>query len=173
LEYQEFISTKSYIPNNVGFVANEINSYLKDFQGDIVNWAVKRGRSAAFADTGLGKTLMQLSWAEAIHFHTGKPVLILAPLAVSRQTIEEAEKFSIMPVKYIRNESEMTDYGIYITNYEMQQYFNPETFAGIVLDESSILKNQIGRTRIEIIDRWSKVDYRLSCTATPSPNDFV
>jgi len=173
-EYQEFLETKQFDDIASGFVVDNLNKNMFDFQKAIVKWALIRGRAAIFADTGLGKTLMQSEWAQKVAEHTDKPVLIFAPLAVAKQTIKEAEKFDIVPIKYIRHSEEMDGKNrIYIANYEMQSHIDPALFSGVVLDESSILKNQMGRTRIDMIERWGTVPYRLSCTATPSPNDFM
>lgn len=173
MSYEDFLETKQFKEVKAGFQQDDLNTMLKDFQSPLVRWALKRGRAALFADTGLGKTLMQLEWAHCVHLHTNKPILIIAPLAVAEQTIEEGEKFGISGVRYVRHHSEIKGNGLYITNYEMQHQFDPDYFAGIVLDESSILKNQTGKIRNEMIERWGIVPYRLSCTATPSPNDFM
>ncbi len=132
---------------------------------------MRRGRAAIFADTGLGKTLMQTSWADAVAKHTGGNVLIFAPLCVAHQTVEESAKFGI-EVNYCRKQDDIKS-GINITNYEMLEHFDIESFIGIVLDESSIIKNRDGKTRNALIDSCRNVQYRLSCTATPSPNDFM
>lgn len=172
--YDQFITSKQFVPHAEGFDVSGLNEELKGFQEAIVKWACKRGRAAVFADTGLGKTFMQCEWARLISEQTADPVIIFAPLAVAEQTICEAKKFNIADIKYIRHSSEMdNDHSLYIANYEMQHEIPPALFSGVVLDESSILKNQTGRTRIEMIERWGSVDYRLSCTATPSPNDFM
>lgn len=173
IAYDDFIGSKEYAAVASGFEVDDLNPELKDFQDAIVKWACKRGRSAIFADTGLGKTFMQCEWARLVHEYTEGDVIIFAPLAVAEQTIREAAKFDIADIQYIRSSEEMTGSGIYISNYEMQHELDPALFSGVVLDESSILKNQMGRTRTEMIDRWGSVDYRLSCTATPSPNDFM
>lgn len=171
--YTEFLEAKQFDDITNGFVVDNLNEKLFDFESVIVRWALVRGRAAIFADTGLGKTFMQSEWAQKVAEHTNKPVLIFAPLAVSSQTIKEAEKFNITPIKYIRHSNEVTGNNqIYITNYEMQAHIDPSLFSGVVLDESSILKNQTGKTRNEMIRRWGILPYRLSCTATPSPNDF-
>lgn len=145
----------------------ELNPMLFDFQHDIVSWALKRGRAAIFADCGMGKTPMQLEWAR----HIPGRVLIVAPLAVSAQTIREAEKFHEDPLEYSPDGSVTSR--ITITNYERIEHFDPEMFTGIVLDESSILKSYTGKYRTELIERFGKVQYRLACTATPAPNDFM
>lgn len=144
---------------------NELNGNMFDFQKFIVTRALKAGKYAIFADCGLGKTLMQLEWANQVSKHTGKPVLILAPLAVSGQTIKEGEKFGIAVRKYDGGN------GIQITNYEQLENIDCSLFAGVVLDESSILKNFEGATKKLIIDSFAQTPYKLACTATPSPND--
>lgn len=149
---------------------------LFPFQKALVEWAVKRGRAAIFADTGLGKTRMQLSWAQQIHQYSGNRVLILAPLCVAQQTVAEGSSIGVT-VKYVRESHEIGETGIYITNYEMlkncDDWIRKGYFDGIVLDESSILKNQDGKTRKYITELAKQFPYRLSCTATPSPNDYM
>jgi len=140
---------------------------LFDFQRDIVNWALRRGRAAIFADCGMGKTPMQLEWAK----HIPGEVLILAPLAVSAQTVREGAKFGV-PVAYARKDSQITE-RITVTNYEMLDHFDIDRFAGVVLDESSILKAYDGKTRTAIIDGFAQTPFRLACTATPAPNDYM
>ena len=173
MDYSEFLEAKKVLPVISGHdVADaELNANLFDFQRAIVKWAIKRGRAAIFADTGLGKTLMQTSWADEVVKETGGDVLILAPLCVAHQTVGEGEKFGIA-INYCRDQSGIKP-GINITNYEMLDRFDFDAFHGIVLDESSIIKNRDGKTRNAIIDACKNVPYRLSCTATPSPNDFM
>lgn len=171
-EYQEFIKQKSFRHIEAGFVADDLPYPLFDYQEPIVRWSLKRGKSAIFADTGLGKTIMQLAWADQVAKYTGGPVIVLAPLAVSNQTIEEGEKYGI----YVEKANPGAPFfgpGIVITNYEQLHKFNPDEFRGIVLDESSILKGMDGRRRKEITEFGRHIPYRLSCTATPSPNDFM
>lgn len=171
VNYQDFLEAKKIQPIITGFKAESLNPNLFDFQKVIVEWALRRGRSAIFADTGLGKTLMQTSWADAVVKYTGGNVLIFAPLCVAHQTVEESAKFGIS-VNYCRKQDDIKD-GINITNYEMLEHFDVESFIGVVLDESSIIKNRDGKTRNALIDSCRNVQYRLSCTATPSPNDFM
>jgi len=173
MKYEEFIENKKIQPIISGFDidADNLNSNLFDFQRVIVKWALKRGRAAIFADTGLGKTLMQTTWAHEVVNNTGGNVLIFAPLCVAQQTVEEGRKFGI-DIHYCRSGEKIND-GINITNYEMLEHFDLSEFAGVVLDESSILKNRDGKTRNAMIDACQQVPYRLSCTATPSPNDFM
>ena len=168
MNYDDFIASKKKIEVPTGHNPGDLNEHLFDFQHAIVTWAVRRGRAAIFADTGLGKTLMQLSWAQEVQRHTGGKVLILAPLAVSEQTIEQGSTFGIDVSRYAGQTAD----GIYITNYERIEEAFATEWAGIVLDESSILKSHDGKTRTKIIDYAQGIPYRLSCTATPSPNDF-
>lgn len=140
---------------------------LFPFQRDIVAWALRRGRAAIFADTGLGKTLIQLAWAAQVERH-GR-VLILTPLAVAEQSAREAERFGI-PAAACRED---TGAPITITNYERMHLFDPSAYVGIVLDESSILKAYDGKTRNAIIEAFRDTRWRLACTATPAPNDFT
>jgi len=170
MEYDSFIQSKAKKVMPVGFSANGINQQLFDFQRAIVKWACLRGRAAIFADTGLGKTPMQVEWARQVANHTGGRVLIVAPLCVAQQTEEEAAKFGIRSA--YKRRDDVTEQ-IIITNYEMLDHFDPMQFAGVVLDESSILKSHDSKTRVKIIEMFSAVPYRLSCTATPSPNDFM
>lgn len=170
VDYTEFLSTKRIKVPDAGFDVEQVNDSLFGFQKDIVRWALRKGRAAVFADTGLGKTAMQLEWAHRVYRHTGGDVLILAPLAVGAQTAREGEKFGI-PVTLCRDASDVRP-GINVTNYERLHHFGPEGFAGLVLDESSILKGFDGKTRRSITDFGSKIDYRLACTATPAPNDL-
>lgn len=170
-EYAEFLAEKSIRVAPVGFDPKmPIRDSLFPFQKAIVRWALKRGRAAVFADCGLGKTLMQLEWADHVCREASGRVLILAPLAVSMQTVAEGERFGIT-VKYARSPQAETP--ITITNYEMLDHFNPKDFSGIVLDESSILKAYEGKTRTKIIESFSETPFRLACTATPAPNDFM
>lgn len=171
MKYEDFVKAKRRSEVPTGHNPGELNSNLFDFQRTIVSWAIRRGRAAIFADTGLGKTLMQLSWAHDVASHTGGSVLVLAPLAVSEQTIEQGAKFGI-EVKRVPNGESVDGPGIWITNYERIDAIDFGSLAGLVLDESSILKSQDGKTRTKIIEQSQSVPYRLSCTATPSPNDF-
>lgn len=169
--YESFVSAKRRAEVPTGHQPGRLNANLFDFQSAIVSWAVRRGRAAIFADTGLGKTLMQLSWADEVAKHTGGMVLILAPLAVSEQTIEQGKTFGIH-VQRVSHGNTPNDAGVWITNYERMDAIDFESLHGLVLDESSILKAHDGKTRTRIIDAAQGIPYRLSCTATPSPNDF-
>lgn len=173
MKYQEFLKTKEYHYENTGFDIDisELNSNLFDFQKQIVKWALKKGRCALFLDTGLGKTICQLEFANQVCKKENGRALILAPLAVSRQTKSEGEKFGI-EVNICRTQSDVKD-GINITNYEMLKHFNPDEFVCVVLDESSILKASLGKMSNDIIDIFRFTKYKLACTATPSPNDYT
>ncbi len=170
MRYEDFIAAKRRAETASGHAPDELNEHLFDFQNAIVAWAVRRGRAAIFADTGLGKTLMQLAWADEVVRHTGGIVYVLAPLAVSEQTIQQGQTFGI---EVTRANEMPTRSGIYITNYERMDAIDFTKLSGIVLDESSILKSHDGKTRTALIEACQGVPYRLSCTATPSPNDFV
>lgn len=171
--YNQFLQTKQKNHVKSGFTASALNSNLFPFQSFIVDRALKAGKYAIFADCGLGKTLMQLEWANQVVKHTAKPVLILAPLAVTGQTLQEGKKFGIDCMKYYPEMYAMdnTPAGIYISNYEQLDNINIDDFAGVVLDESSILKNFEGATKNLIIECFKDTPYKLACTATPSPND--
>ena len=166
--YQDFLlaKQKSHIFSGFDIDESNLNKSMFDFQKFIVKRALKAGKYAIFADCGLGKTLMQLEWANQVNQHTGKPVLILAPLAVSGQTIKEGKKFHIDVCKYDGGNSP-----IQISNYEQLENINTSIFSGVVLDESSILKNFDGAIKKLIIDLFVNTPYKLACTATPSPND--
>jgi len=169
-DYQQFLNTKGIRNDMEGFEPLWMPDFLYDFQKKLVEWSLRKGKAALFEDCGLGKTPQQLVWAQNIVEKTNKKVLILTPLAVSYQTVKEAEKFGI---KITRTQNGNAHKGINVTNYERLGRFNSKDFAGIVCDESSILKNFDGKTRRLITDFMSNIDYRLLCTATPAPNDFV
>lgn len=174
-QYKEFLKSKVQRVTEAGFTVDEsmLNKNLFDFQRYIVAKALKMGKYAVFADCGLGKTLMQLEWAHHVSMHTGKPVLILCPLAVAGQTIKEGEKFGIKVQRFVVNETVKLQSTIYITNYDQLDNVNPDLFSGIVLDESGIIKNHEGATKNLVIDKFQYTPYKLACTATPSPNDFM
>lgn len=171
MQYESFLEHKRIIFQASGFKVNhtDLNNILFEFQRDLTVWAIRKGRAAIFADTGLGKTYMQVEWARIIYKKTHKPVLIIAPLSVARQTVGEARKLNV-DVVYSRN-GEV--HPITITNYEMIDKFNPADFSGIVLDESSILKSLTGKTRQKLIEMFTETKYKLCCTATPAPNDIA
>ena len=171
MEYKQFLENKKHTIGNFGFEPNYIPDIAFDFQKYIVEKAVLKGRMAIFADTGLGKTLIQLSIAKNIIQHTNKKVLILTPLAVAFQFILEAEKLSIDDIEYSKDGKHTKK--IIICNYERLHYFNSEDFVGVILDESSILKNFDGKIKTQVTSFVKKIPYRYLSTATPSPNDFI
>lgn len=168
--YLSFLEHKAQLGDDHGFTPKELPPFLFDFQAELVTWALRKGRAAIFADCGLGKTPMQLAWADQVHRRTKKPVLILTPLAVSFQTVAEAEKFGIDAQRSISGEITTP---VVVCNYQRLQHFNPQDFAGVVCDESSILKSFEGATRDAITVFMRKVPYRLLCTATAAPNDYI
>lgn len=165
--YSDFLAAKRAADLPDGFSAHGLPNGLFDFQRAIVEWACRRGRAAIFADTGLGKTAMQMAWADQVRREGS--VLVVAPLAVAQQSVSEAAKFGIT-AQYAR---EPIDCGITVTNYEMLRHFDLSRYVGVVLDESSILKAHDGKTRTAVIEAARSVPYRLSCTATPAPNDYM
>tara|TARA_R110001592_G_C13145506_1_gene747694 strand:+ start:94 stop:1470 length:1377 start_codon:yes stop_codon:yes gene_type:complete len=171
MNYEEFVKSKKHLLGSFGFEPNYIPSMAFDFQREIITRAVKKGRIAVFADTGLGKTLIQLSIAQNVVNHTKGKVLILTPLAVAFQFILEAEKMGITDIEYSKDGNHTKS--IVICNYERLHYFNSEDFKGVVLDESSILKNFDGKIKSQITSFVKKLPYRFLSTATPSPNDFI
>jgi len=174
MEYAEYIRQREITPVVSGFEAEESQfpDAMFDHQRAAVKWACRRGRAGVFMDTGLGKTITQLTWADQVVRHTGGFVIVLAPLAVAHQTVREAGKFGLSAT-IAESDDDIKDPGVYVTNYEKLHRFTPEQFAGVVLDESSILKGMQGRVRAQITEFFSQTPYRLSCTATPSPNDFM
>lgn len=169
-DYRSYLDTKSQGGAYCGFEPIWMPSFLFDFQAAMVDWAVRKGRAAIFADCGLGKTPMGLTWASNVARKTGKPVLFLTPLAVASQTVREAQKFDIDAV-HSKDGSSVGH--IIVANYERLHYFKPDDFAGVVCDESSILKAFAGQRRGEITAFMRKVPYRLLQTATAAPNDYV
>ena len=167
------MKSKQIITKSSGFDidVSELNHSLFDWQKAVVKWALKKGKCALFEDCGLGKTLQQLVWAFIVYLYTGGNVLILAPLAVAAQTQKEGEKFGIHTT--ICRSQEDVQPGINIANYEMLEHFNPTEFIGIVLDESSILKSYMGKTKRQIVEMFKDTPYKLACTATPAPNDHM
>lgn len=170
MSYEEFLNNKSQSGSLDGFKPLWMPDFLFDFQQALVDWSIRKGKSALFEDCGLGKTPQQLVWGENIIRHTNKSVLILTPLAVSLQTVREAEKFGI---DCQRSNDGTVRPNITVTNYERLHYFDPSRFAGVVCDESSILKSFDGATRKAVTDFMRKVPYRLLATATAAPNDYV
>ena len=173
LPYEEFLAQKHIRADWFGFEPDEnrYSSLLFDWQRDICTWAIRKGRAALFASCGLGKSGMQLTWADAVCNHTSGNVLILAPLAVAQQTRREGIKFGV-DVTVCRSQSDVKP-GINITNYDILDKFDACSFVGIVLDESSLLKNYTGKTKQALCSKFKNTEYRLCCTATPAPNDHM
>lgn len=175
MTYEKWLDNKRTIARDAGFELPEsfgMTEGLKDWQSRCVRFALRKGRSALFADTGLGKTFMQLEWARIVASHCNSRVLILAPLAVAAQTVREGAKWGIHVVQVDHQSGVVCD-GIYITNYDRADQFEMGDFSGIVLDESSIIKSFTGATTKDLTQRCSVIPYRLCCSATPSPNDHV
>lgn len=176
ISYEDFLKTKEYKIINYGFEADNLNNNLFDYQREIVRWALRKGKAALFEDTGLGKTIQQLAWADAVVKHQQELngegyVLILAPLAVSKQTAKEGLKFGIS-CNLVEEMDDVRE-GISITNYEKLHKFDVSIFDGVILDESSILKSYSGKTTKQIEDVFRNTKFKLCCTATPSPNDYT
>jgi SNF2 family DNA or RNA helicase len=170
MDYSDFIEGKSQLDGNYGFDPIELNSYLFPFQEAITKWAVRKGRGAIFADCGLGKTIMELDWGQNVYLHTGKPVLIITPLAVGKQFVTEADKFGFEVARAKNGEIKAP---IVITNYERLHYFDSDKFGGVVCDESSILKSFDGIRKAQITEFMRLHKYRLLGTATAAPNDYT
>lgn len=173
MEYQEFIRSKQRTIKPMGFEVDKdrLNERLFPWQRDVVQWSVRRGRAALFEECGLGKTLQQLAWAERVHEKTKRPVVVHTPVGVRAQTKQEATKFGIAcNVEVVNEQAEIID-GINLVNYEKLKRFDTSVFSGVVLDESSILKNFTGSTKRMLCEAYSATPYRLACTATPAPND--
>ena len=168
--YADFLDEKTQLGGFHGFTPVNMPDHLFDFQKSLVEWACRKGRAAIFADCGLGKTPMQLDWADQVVRHTNKRVLILTPLAVAAQTIEEGDKFG---VECARSHEGKPQSKITVTNYERLHLFDPNDYVGMVCDESSILKSFDGARRGEITEFMRKMPYRLLCTATAAPNDYI
>lgn len=171
MDYQNFLETKRHSISNYGINTFELPDSMFDYQRYVTKYAIKKGRCAIFLDTGLGKTLIELTIARNYARHTNKPVLLITPLAVAFQFIKEAEKFGIDDIEYSKNGKYASK--IVICNYERLSYFDPNDFECVILDESSILKNFDGAIKTHITSFLKKVKYRFLFTATPSPNDFI
>lgn len=178
MTYDEFLQQKDLLTVSTGFTVDrdKLSDKLFDFQRDIVRWALAKGKAAIFADCGLGKTLMQLEWCSQIWSHMDDKgmdcrVLILAPLSVAAQTKKEGEKFGYN-VNICETQNDVIS-GINITNYEKLDKFDCSSFDAVVLDESSILKSFTGKVKQQILDSFADTPYKLACTATPAPNDFM
>jgi superfamily II DNA or RNA helicase len=175
VDYRSFIESKRKTLRPFGFTLNKekINRRLFPWQRDVVEWALRRGRAALFEDCGLGKTLQQLEWAAHVWRFSGKPVVVHCPVGVRSQTKAEAEKFEIAASVAVVDEQGGVIDGINLVNYEKMHKFNPSLWGGVVLDESSVLKSFTGSTKRQLIDAYRSTPYRLACTATPAPNDFM
>jgi DNA modification methylase len=172
--YRKFLRNKAPVDPSTGFKVSpdDLSPFLFDFQRAITAWDLERGRAANWLDCGMGKTIIQLDWARMVSLHTKKPVIIAAPLAVSQQTQREGVKFNI-PVTICAQQSDIVP-GVNITNYEkLDRFPDPSQFGGIVLDESSILKAFDGKTRKRLTEYSQSIPFRLACTATPAPNDYM
>jgi hypothetical protein len=171
-QYEDFLARKRMVDPATGLkVVPALHPSMFEFQRDITSWALRRGRAALFAGTGLGKSLMELAWADAVHRETGKDILHLAPLAVSAQMQREAVKFGIA-AQVVPFQSRVHP-GINITNYQKIEHFDLSHFGGVILDESSILKSVDGHYRTKLIEACASIPFRLAATATPAPNDFM
>lgn len=172
MSYEAFLSSKRATVPSVGITEPPtLSQALFPFQQDLVRWGLRRGRAALFADTGLGKTGMQLAWADAVARATGRPVIILTPLAVAAQTVREAPKFGI-EATLCRDGSDVAN-GINVTNYDRLHRFDASAFGAVVLDESSCLKDFASATRNALMSAFRDAPLKLCCTATPSPNDYT
>lgn len=174
MEYSDFLKTKELQSIETGFDVDksELNENLFNFQKDIVAWALKKGKAAVLIGCGLGKTIIQLSFAEQVYKRVGGKVLIIAPLSVVQQTKREAEKFGISEVNICRSQADVKD-GLNITNYEMVEHFDPKKFVAVILDESSILKSFTSKSTMKLTDMFCRTPYKLLCSATIAPNDFT
>lgn len=172
MKYSDFLAGKAIVDPDTG-IENPVglSPHLRGFQRDITKWALRRGRAAIFAGTGLGKSFMELEWCKAVAAHTGKPSLILTPLAVAAQFVTEGDKWG-NAVTHARNGADIRP-GINVTNYEKIEHFDISQLGAIVLDESSILKSYDGKTRSLLINTCKQVPFRLAASATPAPNDFM
>lgn len=171
MQYQDFVSLKSAIIDASGFSPSSLAYGLFPHQHDLTAWALRRGRAAIFADTGLGKSRMQIAWADQVRKHTGRDVLILAPLAVADQTTAEAASIGV-DVAHVKDGADVLP-GISITNYDRLHRFDPDRFGAIVLDESSVIKHHASKTLATLLEAFRNTPYKLACTATPSPNDWT
>lgn len=170
--YEQFLARKAVTDPNTGLISwPPLPEQMFPFQQDITSWALRRGRAALFAGTGLGKSFMELAWADAIHRETGKDILHLAPLAVTAQMVREADKFGIK-ARAARSQADALS-GTNITNYQKIEHFDLSRFGGVILDESSILKSYDGHYRTMLIRECARIPFRLAATATPAPNDFM
>lgn len=174
-DYAGFLARKSALPPAAGMRVEDVPPLppaMKPFQTACVRWALRRGRAALFENTGLGKTVQLLAWARAVCDHAQGRVLVLCPLAVAEQMRGEAEKFGVNGVAYTPDGTRASS-DIVLTNYERFERFDPGDYVGVVLDESSLLKSQDGKTRAALTDAFAETPWKLCCTATPAPNDYA
>jgi hypothetical protein len=172
-DYRAFLSTKVQKLQPMGFEPGDMNPRMHDWQAECTRWFIRRGRSAAFQGTGLGKTFQQLEWSRHVYEHTGGMVMLHCPIGVRAQTKREAEKFAIQAPVHVPDTQSEAKPGINLVNYEKLHNFDPATFAGVVLDESSVLKNLAGKVKRQLVEGYINTPYRLCCTATPAPNDHM
>lgn len=172
IDYATFLASKRALAEAQGFAPGPLHPRHFGFQRDAVTWAIRQGRAALFEDTGLGKTGQQIEWAAQVQRHTGGRALIVAPLAVAPQTIGEAAALGV-GLTYVRSQSECRAPGLYITNYDRIDAFDGAAWSGVALDESSILKSYTGKTKQKLLSMFARTPYRLACTATPAPNDYL
>ena len=171
--YEKFLEAKRFTPVVSGLATvPALHPAMFPHQRDTCSWALRLGRAAAFLGTGMGKSLIELEWARVVSEHAGLPVLLLAPLAVAYQMVTEGQKFGIKAV-YCADAENAEGVSIVVTNYERMEHFDPANFAGVVLDESSILKSFDGATRTALIEAFRDTPYKLAATATPAPNDHM
>lgn len=171
MTYEDFLKTKAITVESCGFECEERNPKLFDWQNDVVRWALRKGKAAVFSDCGTGKSRILLQWAQKVHEHTGEPMLLLAPLAVTQQTKREGVLCGI-DVNVVRDQSQCVN-GLNITNYEMLEHFDPSGFAGVVCDESGCIKHKEAKTRMMLQEMFRDTKYKLCLTATPAPNDYM
>jgi hypothetical protein len=172
MDYSSFVGAKAPAIIKAGFAPDIQGDHLWEWQRDCVDWACQLGRGALLEDTGLGKTRQQIEWARQVANHTGRRVLILAPLAVGAQTVREGQAIGVEGIAQSRTPDDIST-PIVVTNYERAHIYNPADFVGVVLDESSILKSFMGKTKRMLLESFGATPYRLSCTATPAPNDHL
>lgn len=171
MEYDEFIKSKAQWKHDGGFDPGGLPGFLFDFQAYLVDWALRRGRGAIFADCGMGKTAMELAWGQKVIEHTNKPVLLVTPIAVGAQVVAEAEKFGIL-AKRTRDGALTSDACVWVTNYEQLHKYDPSMFGGVICDESSGIKDFKSQRKDTVVEFMRTIRYRLLCTATAAPNDF-
>jgi len=170
-DYEKFIASKTHLAHDYGIEPMSLPDTLFDYQKHVCQYLIKKGRAACFLDTGLGKTLIELVVADNYQQKTGKRVLIITPLAVAFQFEREAQKFGMEGVEYSKDGKRLSR--IVVCNYERLHLFEPSDYDCVICDESSILKSFTGKIKQQIITMFDYTDYKLACTATPSPNDFV